>query len=332
MSKSMDTVGDMGEFGLIDRVAQFMPNAGDMVVEGIGDDCAVLRYGDRDVLVSCDLSVEDVHFRRATAGPEDIGWKAAASALSDIAAMGGTPQFCLVALACPADTAVSFVDDVCRGLANAAADAGAVIVGGDTTKSHAGVVLDVTVIGEATEGRYLSRRGARPGDLLAVTGYPGCSAAGLHALERGVEAPALTQAHVRPEPRYAEGRWLCRHKKVHAMLDVSDGLIQDAGHLAQGAGLGVDIQTAGLSVADELARYCASAGMEPLDFILSGGEDYELAFAIAPDGFEDVSHAFQWEFDAPLSVAGIFTEQWEGVRVAGEAISGGGYDHFIQGR
>ena len=323
----MRTVRDLGEFGLIRRLARLLP-ASDAVVEGIGDDCAVVKAGGRLLLMSCDLFVEDVHFRRATARPEDIGWKAAAAALSDIAAMGGTPLACLAALACPAETELAFLDALYRGLADAAADAGAVVAGGDTTRSPQGLVLDVTVLGEVAEGRYLSRRGARPGDVLAVTGCLGRSAAGLHALERGLDAPALVEAHRRPKPRCAEGRWLCHQREAHAMIDISDGLLQDAGHLAEAAGIGVDIEPEKLTLDPNLARYCTESGLDPMQFVLRGGEDYELAIAVASGAFDGVAQAFAEEFDTPLTAVGVFTDAPLGVRIAGAPADQTGYEHF----
>ncbi len=184
----MSGLGDIGEFGLIARLTRGLPVSG-AVVEGIGDDCAVLRCGDRLLLATCDASLEGIHFSRRHATPKDIGWRAAASALSDIAAMGGKPTFVLVTLACPADISPDFIEDVYRGLSEAVHATGAVIVGGDTTGTKTGLALDVTVLGEATGGRPLLRRGARPGDIVVVTGYPGASAGGLAALQCGVDAP-----------------------------------------------------------------------------------------------------------------------------------------------
>ncbi|MDQ1255793.1 MAG: Thiamine-monophosphate kinase [Candidatus Hydrogenedentes bacterium] len=313
----MPTVRELGEFGLIERVARLCPGH-PSVIEGIGDDCAVVRTGNRVILLSCDLSIENVHFRRATATPEDIGWKAAASALSDIAAMGGQPLCCLVALACPADTDAAYIESVGQGIADAVSDCGAALVGGDTTQSMEGIVLDVTVVGEPVEGRYLLRKGARPDDVLGVTGRLGLASAGLHALTHGFDAPALARAHRHPVPRIAEGQWLCRRGDAHALIDISDGLVQDAGHLAGAAGLGIDIAPEALPIAPELAAYCAAHGLDPLEFILSGGEDYELAVALAPDD----------EPDARITVVGRFTDEWTGVRVAGKPVQRGGYTHF----
>jgi thiamine-monophosphate kinase len=213
------------------------------------------------------------------------------------------------------------------GILDAAAQCGAAIVGGDTTRSTEGIVIDVVVIGEPVE-RYVTRKGAAPGDALAVTGRLGLAAAGLHALEAGVVAPELIRAHYRPVPRFSEGQWLSACPEVHAMIDISDGLIQDAGHLARAAGLGIDIDPARLLIDPHLAAYCAKQGVDPLDFILSGGEDYELAFAIAPERAEEVLAAFRRQFHTGIGVIGVFTEHSRGVSVSGRNRNARGFDHF----
>lgn len=328
MSDGSDTsLRSLGEFGLIERVTRVL-QAPECSVVGIGDDCAVVRVGERILLATCDASIEDVHFSRAYATAEDIGWKAAATALSDIAAMGGRPLFLLTTLACPEDASVAFVEGLYRGLQAATAQSGGGIVGGDTTRSNQGYVIDVTVIGEPAGDRYLLRDGARDGDLLAVTGWPGRSSAGLLALQLGVEAPELTEAHLRPVPRMAEGQWLAARPEAHALIDVSDGLLQDAGHLAERSGVGVDVSPDALPVAAALTEACVALGPAPDSFILAGGEDYELAVALDPAGAATVCRAFEEQFGLPLTLVGTFGQGWTGVRLAGEDLQEGGYDHF----
>lgn len=323
----MTDVRHIGEFGLIERVARILPGA-PAVIEGIGDDCAVVRVFDRQMLLSCDMFVENVHFRRRYAGPHDIGWKAATSALSDIAAMGGAPLFCLVAMACPAETDAAYVEGLYHGLSDAAGQAGAVIVGGDTASSPDGIYLDVTVVGEVIGNRYLSRRGAQAGDYLGVTGRLGLSAVGLWALEHDRNAPVLTLAHHHPTARIAEGQWLSGCPHVRAMIDISDGLIQDAGHLAESSQLGIEIDPVSLPVDVDLRTFCQECQLDPLDFMLSGGEDYELAFVMRGADVETCLRTFRREFRTPICVAGRFTNAWQGARVAGKPVPHGGYEHF----
>ncbi len=326
----MVILSELGEFGLIERMTRTLRRGGD-VVEGVGDDCAVLRMGDRLLLATCDASIEDVHFRRLWAGPRDIGWKAAASAISDIAAMGGEARFVLAALSCPKETGVGFIEDLCAGLVEAVESCGAVLVGGDTTCSPGLIGIDVTVLGEAPGGRYLTRAGARPGDLVAVTGWPGQSAAGLMALDQGIDAPVLIQAHLRPVPRLREGRWLASHPCVHAMIDVSDGLLRDLGHIAERSRVGINVDSDLVPLSPALNGFDSTL-CEPLECLaLSGGEDYELAIAVAPEEAKEVCRAFQDGFGLPLTVVGRVVDGWQGIKLDGEEPGPRGFDHFGTG-
>mgnify|MGYP006295075779 CR=1 FL=1 len=323
------TVGDVGEFGLIERLARLLPQDA-RVVEGIGDDCAVLQVGDRKLLMTCDASIEDVHFRRDTLSPEAVGWRAAASALSDIAAMGGQPHFVVATLACPPDTEVALLEGIYRGAANVASRCHATIVGGDVTRSPSGIVLDMAVLGEAVGARYLTRSGARAGDVVAVTGWPGCSAAGLRTLEQGTGADELIHAHAYPLPRVAEGQWLAAQEAARAMIDLSDGLAQDAGHLAESAKLGVDLSPTLLPRASALAKHAEALGVDPTALILTGGEEYELIVALDSDCADALVQRFQAQFDLPLTIVGRFTDAWAEVYVDGTPSDRLGYQHFAE--
>ncbi len=325
----MRTVHDIGEFRLIERLSRLMPNA-PFVVEGIGDDCGVVRMGERLLLASSDMFIEDVHFRRDHILPSNIGWKAAASCISDVAAMGGTPTFCLVSIACPPSTDLQFVEQVYKGILSVLSRFGVVILGGDTTSSPQGLVIDMTVIGQTMGPHFLRRRGARNGDLLAITGWPGMSAAGFHALEHDHDAPTLVAAHQQPRPRVREGQWLCARPSIHALIDVSDGLLQDAGHIAKASNLGVNIDSNGLPIHSDLDRYCQMHGLDAHSFVLTGGEDYELAFAMSPDQHERSLQDFHHEFRTELTIIGEFTNEWSGVRVGGEETDWTGFQHFAE--
>lgn len=323
----MASLRDIGEFGLIAQL-RTIATTGDGVVTGIGDDCAVLELGGGTILVSCDASVEEVHFSRTLATPEQIGWKCAASAISDIAAMGGRPRYLTVAIACPQDTKTEFLEKLFRGINDAATAASMHVVGGDTTCSPQGVMLDITVLGEPIDGRILLRSGARVGDLLCVTGTPGRSAAGLFALQAKIDAPELIEAHLHPEPRIAEGQWLAAREVVHAMADVSDGLVQDAGHLATASGIGLDFQPEKLTVPPALQNFEPTQGIEAIDLVMTGGEDYELIVAVDPAAQAELSREFEAAFGMPLSPIGIFTDKWNGVQIEGQDASEIGFDHF----
>lgn len=323
----MKVVGDIGEFKLIERLARLIPSSPN-VVESIGDDCAVVRVFGRNLLVTCDMFIEDVHFRKSFYRAEDIGWKVAAGAISDIAAMGGTPLFCVVSLACPATTRVVYIEDMYKGMNSLMSRCGAVIIGGDTARNQSGLIVDLMVIGDAHGSNYKRRRGAQAGDLLAVTGNPGESAAGFHALDNGVDAPALAQAHLHSMPRVMEGQWLASNDAVRAMMDVSDGVFQDAGHLAKAGGLGINMFRDALPVSDALREYSESSGMDATRFLLGGGEDFELLFALNANSGDRILEDFHHEFQTPLTVIGEFTENWKGVRLDGEEVEIQGWDHF----
>lgn len=324
----MKRLRDLGEFGFIDQVAAKL-GAGDGVITGVGDDCAVLRSGSETLLVTCDASVEDVHFRRESSSAADIGWKVATSAISDIAAMGGCPRFLLVTLAAPGETEVALLEGMYEGISAAASKHGASVVGGDTTRSLQRLVIDVMVIGVPGNGAPRLRSGATTGDVFAVTGHPGCSAGGLMALQMNLDLPDLLRAHRHPEARVSEGLWLAERQCVHAMIDVSDGLLQDAGHLARASHVGIDFDLDLVPVSPFLKQHEKALGLDPRDLVLTGGEDYELLVACEAAHFDDLRDAFEHRFGLPFSPLGRATDAWEGVRIGGEeAPRDMGYDHF----
>ena len=326
----MSHLDELGEFGLIDLLTRSL-SRDTSVALGIGDDCAVTRPPAERVhtLFSCDAFVEDVHFRRVWASPEDIGWKAAASALSDIAAMGGLARYMLITLACPTDTETSYLERLYIGIRKAADYAGVSVIGGDTTASPCGIVLSVTVVG-VSPGEPIYRSGACPGDLVAVTGHPGRAALGLHALEQGIAdaSEALVQAHLRPHPKLVEGMSLATVGGVTAMIDVSDGLVQDLGHITERSGVSIDISSNKLPIDSTQQDYAARAGLSALEAVLSGGEDYELAFTLSPGRAKDVLRQFREQFTLPVTVIGEVRRGLPGITLDGEPCRRGGYNHF----
>lgn len=324
----MSSIRDLGEFGLIDMLTQGLP-LDDSVALGIGDDCAIVKVGKEQLLFSTDAFVEDVHFGRQWASPEDIGYKAAAAALSDIAAMGGNPTYMLITLACPRDTDAAFLERVYQGLRNMADIERVNIIGGDTSVSRQGLVLNIMVVGKAIN-TPLRRSGARPGDIVCVTGHPGSSALGLHALEREDRdaPPSLIKAHLRPRPKILEGMYLSSGPEVTAMIDVSDGLAQDLGHIAAQSGVVIDIRTNKLPLSHDQINYARKSGLSPVDTALTGGEDYELALTIAPSTAILLLAEFKLQFVLPLTVIGTVREGAPGVFVDGKPYTQTGYCHF----
>jgi thiamine-monophosphate kinase len=306
----------LGELGLIRRIreeSERVPAAG--VTVGIGDDTAVLAMAPgAALLATTDLVVEDVHFRRAWATPEDIGWKAMAVNLSDIAAMGGTPRWALVALAVPADTDLAEIEACYRGMRAAAAPHGVSIVGGDTSQSPRGWFVDVTLLGEHP-GAPRRRSGARAGDAIAVTGTLGRAAAGLAVLENGADEARrrglsdavieeVTRAHLRPRARVAEGRWLGEAPEVHAMMDCSDGLATDLGHVCRESRVAARVTIDRLPVAPDAEAAARALGRDARAWATGGGEDYELLLTCDPADVERLARELRRSTGTPLTVIG----------------------------
>jgi len=283
------------------------------VRRAIGDDAAVLGpTPGAALLATTDLLIEDVHFRRRWAEPADIGWKAMAVNVSDIAAMGGTPRWALVALACPDATSPDDVEAFYEG-ALALCDAyGVVIVGGDTSASPAGWIVNVTLLGDASAP--VLRSTARPGDVVAVTGTLGRAAAGLAVLERdsapaGVPAATLaevTGAQLRPRPRVAEARWLA-DAGVKAMMDLSDGIATDLGRLVSESAAGAVVQVDRLPIAAATGTVAAALDHDPLAFATGGGEDYELLVTCGRDAFDRLRSGLAQACGAALTAVGEVT-------------------------
>jgi len=277
------TVADLGEFGLIAAIQAVLPPDPSAIV-GVGDDAAVLPVPDGRVVASTDLLVEGRHFRRDWSAPQDIGAKAAAQNLSDIAAMGAVPTALLFGLAIPGDIEVTWVLDVTRGMAAECGRAGAAIAGGDITSADA-VMLGITALGSLANLRPVTRGGARPGDVVAISGPVGRSAGGLALLTAGATGGALTSggliaAHRRPQPDYTAGPKAAAAGAT-AMIDVSDGLLADLGHVADASGVELNVVTDSLPGVGELSAAAASIGADWLDWALAGGEDHALAATFA---------------------------------------------------
>jgi thiamine-monophosphate kinase len=309
------TLADVGEFGLISQLVEHFPQ-GEHVLVGPGDDAALLRIRQGHVVVSTDLLVEGRHFRRDWVGGYDVGRRAAAQNLSDVNAMGGVAHSLTVGLAAPADLPVAWALDFARGFAEECALVGASVVGGDLTRAGE-IVIAVTVIGAVKQAPVL-RSGARPGDVLAIAGRQGWSAGGLAVLGRGFRSPrVLVEAYRRPEPPYAAGP-LAAAAGATAMIDVSDGLLAEAGHLAADSGVAIDVHAAELEVPEPLHAVAAATGADPISFVLGGGEDHPLlatfpAGTALPEGFRAI---------------GVVAEG-VGVTVDGEVYEGPtGWSHF----
>lgn len=332
---------DLGEFGLIARLRQRWPAWPQSVVVGPGDDAAAIRpAADHLLLFTVDAMVEDIHFRRRWMPPRDLGWKAMAQNISDIAAMGGAPTYALVCLSAPAGSQAAFVDQLYDGLDDAAAEYGAVIVGGDVVGSTSQLAISVSLLGEVQENLLLRRSGARPGDVLMATGCLGDAAAGLRLLEAGL-APAAAEEeavarHLRPAPRVDQARLLARSGAVTAAIDISDGLAGDAARIAQESGVGVRLYADCVPVGPACTRVAERLNLDPLTLALAGGEDYELLLAVRSEAAHGLPDWLHHELATGLTTVGEVVEPDRGlvfVHTDGrETPLAGAWDHFAAQR
>ncbi|GLU46618.1 thiamine-phosphate kinase [Nocardiopsis ansamitocini] len=318
----LSTIGDLGEFGLIARMTARFPHTDDVIL-GPGDDAAIVRAPDRRVVATTDMLVEGRHFRRDWSGPRDIGHKAAAQNFADIAAMGARPTALLLGFAAPAGLPVSWAEEFAEGLRAECALVGATVAGGDTVRSDS-ITLAITALGDLQGVSAVRRDGARPGDVVAVIGDLGLSAAGLALFlaDSTVGHPECRAAHRRPAPPYAAGP-AAAELGATAMLDVSDGLVQDLGHIAAASRVRVELQSSALlvpAVLSDAVRTLTRLGAiecAPVDLMLAGGEDHALA-ATFPEGTV---------LPPGWTVIGRVAEG-EGVVVDGAPSDARGWDHF----
>ncbi|GLZ79916.1 thiamine-monophosphate kinase [Actinorhabdospora filicis] len=317
------TLAHTGEFGLIERVVERLsvPLAGGAGVDmllGPGDDAAVVRAPDGRVVACTDVLVEGRHFRRDWSSPLDVGHRAAAANLADIAAMGARPTGLLVGLCAPKDLPVAWAEEFSLGLAEEAASVGAAVVGGDTVASPV-LTIAVTALGDLENRAPVTRAGARPGDIIALAGRLGWAAAGYTILSRGFRSPGLlVNAFRRPEVPYAAGI-LAAQLGATSMIDTSDGLIADAGHIAKASGVRLDLRRSYFELPTQMADSANALGVDPYEWILTGGEDHALVATFPPD----VMLGGAWR------EIGVVREG-EGVTVDGAkwTSAAAGWDHF----
>lgn len=335
-------IHEIGEFGLIARIARALPAPGEGVIVGIGDDVAVLRTdGTRYILATCDIQVENVHFLRDRITPRQLGLKGVAINVSDIAAMGGVPRYLLVSLVLPKETELAFVDGLYEGMQEECLRWGVEIVGGNMAHSPDGIIVDLFLLGEVEPDCLLRRSGARVGDQVLVTGTLGDSAAGLALVLRpGTACPDehrrwVLERHLTPTPRLGEGWAIARSGLATAMIDVSDGLACDIGHICEMSGVGVRLQADALPISSAARAVAEAVGADALDWALFGGEDYELLFTAPADRAAELARRVQEETGTPVSIIGKVTPAKEGMTLvhrdgASVPLRKGGWDHFAR--
>ncbi|GAA4915863.1 thiamine-phosphate kinase [Streptomonospora salina] len=357
------TIGELGEFGLIERVTARFPGTGDVIL-GPGDDAAIVAASDGRVVATTDLLVENRHFRRDWSSAEDVGRKAAAQNIADIAAMGARPTALLVGFAGPPELPVAWAEELSEGLRAECAAAGAAVVGGDTVAAGE-ITLAVTALGDLGGHPAVRRDGALPGDVVAVCGRLGMSAAGFALLEAGVhdaddaeralagrapergagsgsgtagpdaarssageapDWPDCLNEHRRPRPPYTDGPGAAR-LGARAMLDISDGLVQDLGHIARAGGVRIDLDSAdlvpesALCEAAALLRELGRTDRTAREHMLFGGEDHALAAAFPPEA----ELPPQW---CPIGTVAAPGADGPRVTVDGAAADARGWEHF----
>jgi thiamine-monophosphate kinase len=277
------TVGDLGEIAVVERIlAAAGTGPTSKVPVGPGDDAAVLGCMDGRVVVTTDMLVEGRHFRRDWSEAADVGHKAAAENLADIAAMGAVPTALVVAMAMPAETEVAWIDGFLEGLLGEAGRAGAALIGGDLVRGDS-IIIGVTAFGDLAGRAPVLRSGAVAGDVVAVCGTLGSAAGGLAVLSRGFRSPrALVDAHRRPNPDYRAGV-RASDAGAHALMDISDGLLLDADRMARASDVAIDIDSASLPRDEAVTTTASAYNLDPLTWILGGGDDHALLGAFAAD-------------------------------------------------
>src|SRR5262245_39393380 len=318
-------IDELGEFALIERLTAGLPSRAEVAL-GVGDDAALLDLGgfaaDSLLVATCDAQVEGQHFTLGVATPEEIGHKALAVNLSDLAAMGAEPLWALVSLLLPRALEVATLDGVYAGLRSLAARYSVALVGGNVSATDGPLAIDVTALGRVPRGQALTRAGGSPGDLVLVPGTLGAAAAGVLSQGGDVRLDAVSdeaKAHARgalvsPQPRVAEGQALAASGVVTALLDVSDGLAADLGHLCAASNVGAELDAGAIPVDPAAQAAAAALGRDALQLALEGGEDYELVFTVWPDGVERALAAVA-EAGGVARVIGRLTEPGAGLRL-----------------
>lgn len=329
---------ELGEFGLIDRIRKrFSPPASALL--GIGDDAAaILPSTNQLLLLTTDSLIEGVHFDPAFSTFQEVGYKSVMVNVSDIAAMGGTPRSILISLGLTNRQTVEEIDRLYKGIERASRETGLDLVGGNIAFSTGPFFISPTVVGEVPKKEMLTRAGAGEGDHLFVTGTLGDAAAGLALLKKGLEThpfARLVRRYRAPQARWREGRLLAKARIPSAMIDLSDGLSSDLGHLMKRSGLGAEIEAARIPLSASLRRAALQMGVDPIEYALNGGEDYELLFSVPDRKLKRLEQLIQGGLISARRI-GRMTPRRTGLRLIDSngrrrTILPGGWDHLKKG-
>ena len=280
----------MTEFGFIDRIKDLFATLPDNGFEGIGDDCAVLPVGGGESLVfTTDMLAEGVHFLRTATSARELGRKSLAVNLSDVASMGARPIATLLSLSLPDDATGAWAEEFMQGYRELSQEFGVTLAGGDTTRSAAGITINVTAIGRAADTHIKRRSGARPGDVIFTAGALGASGTGLRDILAGRYDTPAAAVHRNPRPQVAEGVWLGQRHEVHAMMDISDGLSSELLHICKQSHTGCRIYEERIPIDYQTAVMAEEFNMSLITAALNGGEDYELLFTVPLAKHDDIS-------------------------------------------
>ncbi len=310
-------LSEIGEFGFIDRFAGKFVSLNTENIYGIGDDCAIMPMDNEyEQIVTTDLLIEDIHFLRSTISPFDLGYKALAVNLSDIAAMGGAPTASFLSIALPGDTDIEYVDDVMNGYRTLSEKYKVPLLGGDTTRSPAKIIINVCVTGQVKKDKAKLRSSAKVNDYICVTGPLGDSGAGLKLLLEDIipdqSSARLISWHNRPEPAIYEGLWLGQQKQVHAMMDISDGIASDLQHILSKSEVSATIDIDKIPLSETLKHTCGINDWDITELALSGGEDYRLLLTISEYGIDTFTQKYNRKFPYPLTTIGQITDKKPG--------------------
>ncbi len=337
----VQTLTDIGEFGLIRRIHKLTEREGvkaSGVTLGIGDDCASFQP-DRgyEILVTCDCMIEGRHYVPGHITPYDLGRRAMAVNISDIGAMGGIPLYALVSLGLRRDTPVKDVDAIYSGFMKELNPLGASVIGGNITGTDSHNFINITMTGKVESERMLRRSGAVAGDLILVTGYPGQAAAGLKRLFDGHFAACLyddplVKVYNLPVHRAREGRAVALSGIATSMIDISDGLMGDLGHICEQSGVGAEIIRDRLPISRHMRELIDQQGWNVYEIITGDSDDYELVITCAPDNKDKVREAVAAISDVPVTEIGVITPE-QGVKIVApdgvrHPVRPTGWDHF----
>jgi thiamine-monophosphate kinase len=330
-------LSEIGEFGFIERFAHRFEDLLPPFSMGIGDDCAILPANEEyDLVFTTDMLVEDIHFLRDRISPLDLGHKALAVNLSDVAAMGAQPIGSFLSIAIPQTIEVEYLDMLLEGYHQLSEKYKLPLMGGDTTRSPEKLILNISVVGRVAKGKAKLRSSAKVGDIIAVTDTLGDSAAGLQLILKEIndskDTEWLISRHNRPEADVEEGIWLGQQTGVHAMMDVSDGIASDLNHILKASQKGADIELNGLPLSQELLNVSETNKIDALELATSGGEDYCLLLTVDQEQFDFISNAFEKKFGKKLFEIGKVTDESGNLKWLMEEeevkMNKGGFNHF----